>query len=76
MEHTKTYCVYSLKDDIEHYGLTKKEMSKLVKKYEGIEDLEYFVEETIYEILGGDGINPVYGSEGMWYFPDGSSSDD
>ena len=51
-------------------------MSKLVKKYEGIEDLEYFVEETIYEILGGDGINPVYGSEGMWYFPDGSSSDD
>ena len=28
--------------------------------------------ESWYDMLGGDGENPVYSSEGMWYLPDGS----
>jgi hypothetical protein len=33
-------------------------------------------ELSMYEILGGDGHAPIYGMEGVWYYPDGSTEDE
>ena len=34
------------------------------------------MDEHLYNIFDGDGLNPVYITDGLWYYPDGSSRDD
>jgi hypothetical protein len=73
------WVVESLKNHICASDLTKKMADKLADRYTnviGYDDVEVFREESMYDILGGDGNSPVYGSEGMWYYPDGSTSND
>lgn len=73
------WVVSSLKNNICASALTKKMADKLADRYTnviGYDDIEVYREESMYSILGGDGYNPVYGSEGIWYYPDGSIRDD
>ena len=74
-EEDKTYYLYSMTDDLDYYGLTKAELDELLEKHKDVKDLEYDIEESMYEILGGDGVNPVYGAEGIWWYPDGSADE-
>ena len=56
-------------DEYEPYRKTQKYCSKKCRKVSRRKG------ESMYDILGGDGMNAIYGSEGTWYFPDGSSDD-
>ena len=72
------WVVESLKHNICAFDLPEKMASKLHKRYLklGYADTILYEAESIYDILGGDGDSPVYGSEWLWYYPDGSTSDD
>ena len=56
--------------EYEPYRKTQKYCSKKCRKESRRKEL------SMYEILGGDGHAPIYGSEGMWYYPDGSTEDE
>lgn len=34
------------------------------------------MDDHLYNIFDGDGLNPVYITDGLWYYPDGTSRDD
>ena len=75
MTHTN-WVVESLKNNICAPDLTKKMAYKLADRYTnviGYDDVEVYQEESIYNILGGDGNSRVYMSEGTWVNPDGSN---
>ena len=84
MKHTKTYYINGIIDGrlIDFFDLTKRQLNKHLKELEeegiDLERLDYGedFEETMYDILGGDGVNPVYGAEGVWWLPDGTSRHD
>tara|TARA_R100000951_G_scaffold22774_2_gene18758 strand:- start:5 stop:241 length:237 start_codon:yes stop_codon:yes gene_type:complete len=78
MKHTD-WVVESLKNNVCASDLTEKMAYKLADRYTniiGYDDVEVYREESLYSILGGDGISPVYMSEGTWVNSDGSFSDD
>jgi hypothetical protein len=34
------------------------------------------IDDHLYNIFDGDGLNPTYITDGLWYYPDGTSRDD